>query len=31
VKRKLQDINLDLGMKMPEGFNVPKPELPAGL
>ncbi len=31
VKRKLQDINLDLGMKMPEGFNVPKPELPPGL
>ncbi len=31
VKRKLQDINLDLGMKMPEGYNVPKPELPPGL
>lgn len=31
VKRKLQDINLDLGMKMPEGFNIPKPELPPGL
>lgn len=31
VKRKLQDIGLDLGMKLPEGFSTPKPEIPAGL
>jgi DNA-directed RNA polymerase subunit alpha len=27
VKRKLQDISLDLGMTMPEGVNVVKPEI----
>lgn len=27
VKRKLQDIGLDLGMPMPEGFSVNKPEI----
>ncbi len=27
VKRKLQDIALDLGMTMPEGVNVTKPEI----
>ena len=31
VKRKLQDIGMDLGMKLPEGFSTPKPEIPAGL
>lgn len=29
VKRKLQDIALDLGMQMPEGFQVNKPEITA--
>jgi DNA-directed RNA polymerase subunit alpha len=29
VKRKLQEISLDLGMTLPEGFNVAKPEIPA--
>ncbi len=27
VKRKLQDIGLDLGMQLPEGFNVEKPQI----
>ncbi len=31
VKRKLQDIGMDLGMKLPDGFSTPKPEIPAGL
>jgi DNA-directed RNA polymerase subunit alpha len=29
VKRKLQDMNLDLGMTLPDGFQVVKPEIPA--
>ncbi|MBS0191489.1 MAG: DNA-directed RNA polymerase subunit alpha [Phycisphaerales bacterium] len=29
VKRKLQDIGLDLGMTLPEGFVVKQPEIPA--
>lgn len=29
VKRKLNDIGLDLGMPLPEGFQVVKPEIPA--
>jgi DNA-directed RNA polymerase subunit alpha len=29
VKRKLQDIGLDLGMTLPEGFVVKPIELPA--
>src|SRR5205823_1682489 len=28
VKRKLQDINLDLGMSLPEGMTAPKPQIP---
>ena len=28
VKRKLQDLNLDLGMQLPEGFNAAKTEVP---
>jgi hypothetical protein len=28
VKRKLQDINLDLGMPMPEGFQITPPQIP---
>ncbi|MEK6703095.1 MAG: DNA-directed RNA polymerase subunit alpha [Planctomycetota bacterium] len=29
VKRKLLDINLDLGMALPDGYQVIKPEIPA--
>lgn len=29
VKRKLQDLGLDLGMKLPEGMIVEKPQIPA--
>jgi DNA-directed RNA polymerase subunit alpha len=29
VKRKLQDIGLDLGMQMPEGYSVPPVQIPA--
>lgn len=29
VKRKLQDIGLDLGMTMPEGYTVTPPQIPA--
>lgn len=29
VKRKLNDIGLDLGMALPEGYQVTKPEIPA--
>jgi len=29
VKRKLNDIGLDLGMPLPEGYQVTKPEIPA--
>lgn len=29
VKRKLQDIGLDLGMQLPEGYNVTPPQIPA--
>jgi DNA-directed RNA polymerase alpha subunit len=29
VKRKLQDIGLDLGMPMPEGYTVTPPQIPA--
>jgi len=29
VKRKLQDMGLDLGMKLPDGYQVTKPEIPA--
>lgn len=29
VKRKLNDIGLDLGMPLPEGYQVVKPEIPA--
>jgi DNA-directed RNA polymerase subunit alpha len=29
VKRKLQDIALDLGMQMPEGYSVPPVQIPA--
>ncbi|QOI99026.1 MAG: DNA-directed RNA polymerase subunit alpha [Phycisphaeraceae bacterium] len=29
VKRKLQDIGLDLGVQLPEGYTVVKPEIPA--
>jgi len=29
VKRKLNDIGLDLGMMLPEGYVVQKPEIPA--
>ncbi|GMV27298.1 MAG: DNA-directed RNA polymerase subunit alpha [Phycisphaerae bacterium] len=29
VKRKLQDLGLDLGMQLPEGYNVAKPAIPA--
>ncbi|QQS09179.1 MAG: DNA-directed RNA polymerase subunit alpha [Phycisphaerales bacterium] len=29
VKRKLADIGLDLGMELPEGMHVEKPEIPA--
>ncbi len=28
VKRKLQDIGLDLGMQLPEGYSVAKPSIP---
>ncbi len=30
VKRKLQDIGLDLGMPMPEGYQVEKPQITVG-
>ena len=29
VKRKLQDIGLDLGMTMPEGYAIVPPQIPA--
>lgn len=29
VKRKLQDLALDLGMQLPEGYNVAKPAIPS--
>ncbi len=29
VKRKLNDLNLDLGIALPEGYQVVKPEIPA--
>jgi DNA-directed RNA polymerase subunit alpha len=29
VKRKLQDLQLDLGMQLPEGYNVAKPSIPS--
>lgn len=29
VKRKLQDMGMDLGMKLPDGFTVPPPVMPA--
>ena len=28
VKRKLQDLQLDLGMQLPEGYSVAKPAIP---